>query len=270
MRSAFLVAAALILAASAPPQPVASPKQASAEQQAADSLSNIAATYKEQAERAERSKETEPCGKGDDRRYSDLCAQWKAADAASLSAWLGWISLVGVIAALVLNAHSNWIASWTARQQLRPYLTVEHAGYFGVKDDGLSPRFSISYINKGQTPAYDYRGKTTCYVAPIDHIPTGHTQEEMDALGPDIVGPGGKVGRFDGPFEITPRERAGYLEKTHAIFIVGSSEYRDAFGRHFGFYTAYRSVGPDSPVVVRPMYSKEFRLRRKRDQRRKN
>ena len=112
--------------------------------------------FSKRTERAD--KQTEPCQPGDDRRYSDLCAQWKAADAAADSAWWAWasgvaglFSLLGVLVAIGLAYHSNWIARDTAKRQLRAYLTVEPTG-INQPVEGQA-RVALQVKNVGQTPA---------------------------------------------------------------------------------------------------------------------
>jgi hypothetical protein len=49
----------------------------------------------------------------------------------------------------------TWIASTTARQQLRAYLVLKGAGYGGINNDAEHPTYNYEQINSGQTPAYD-------------------------------------------------------------------------------------------------------------------
>lgn len=105
------------------------------------------------------------CVEGIDNRGSDLCAQWKAADAARDAAtWAEWgvftsiAAAVGVIVALLLTIDSNRIARNTAKQQLRAYVAVETAN-IRFKAHPVSEKrdclLSINWKNVGQTPAHN-------------------------------------------------------------------------------------------------------------------
>lgn len=131
----------LILAAEHP-NPPATLERSQADGRVGDALTNIAKTYDEQTKRAESSPESRKCDPGDDQRDSDLCAQWKAADAASEAAWwtklsglLSLFGLVGVAGALFLTIRSNRIAQDSSKRQLRAYLGVESIR-FEIKSDG--------------------------------------------------------------------------------------------------------------------------------------
>ena len=59
------------------------------------------------------SAEMQPCERGSDNRKSDLCAQWKAADAASSSAdWAYWTMLAGAVGLLI--GGGTLFAAWRA------------------------------------------------------------------------------------------------------------------------------------------------------------
>lgn len=124
----------------------------------ATSLERLAVAYEKQADAQRGSnREAEPCSPGDDRRYSDLCAQWKAADAAADSAWWAWASALGVGAALSLTIWTNSIMRDTARRQLRAYLVtagigIEWRTLASTGERHLSLRAQL--INSGQTPAH--------------------------------------------------------------------------------------------------------------------
>lgn len=158
-RGIILTIGWLILVAANHPDPEGHGKQAQAQQSIADSLGNISATYHQETQRAHSSeKETEPCQPGDDRRYSDLCAQWKAADAAADSAWWAWaaglasiISTTAVLVAIGLTYQANAIARDTAKRQLRAYIGVVKATA-NITEDSIKARIEIK--NFGQTPAH--------------------------------------------------------------------------------------------------------------------
>jgi hypothetical protein len=250
----------LVLSAAGEPQNRTEPEQTRAQQAAAQALSNIAATYDRQAKDAEKSHDKDPCESGHDKRNSDLCAQWKAADSASLAAWLSGIGLIGVAIALALNAHSNWIASRTAKRQLRPYLSIKWAGYYGISNDGHSATYSLVFVNSGQTPAYNYRAYIACYIAEDRHMPKP-AAPFMLGKRLDIVGPGQERGDFNTPMTITPELRAAKLGGTHRVYMTFTAEFSDSFGHRYWIENAFRSVS-EMPINMEVLYAREMRLPR--------
>lgn len=90
----------LILAAGPPPKGnYGEREQPQTERQIADALNSIDATLKKPSKA---DVTTQPCKNGEDRRDSDLCAQWKAADAASWATKAAWI--FGVVGCLIGGA----------------------------------------------------------------------------------------------------------------------------------------------------------------------
>ena len=169
----LVVALGLILAAQHP-NVGAQPKQSSPQERSASALENIAARYDEQAEGVQRSPEGKPCNSGDDKRNSDLCAQWKAADAAADAArWASWgtwftgVSTVLVVIALGLTLQSNLIAREGIEGQLRPWLNVSAAptiGFKFVQDEGMTYFEYVTNVviqNLGASPAIDTSYLTT-------------------------------------------------------------------------------------------------------------
>lgn len=160
----IIAAIGLVLACANHAYAESNPKQVDPQKAIAESLGKIAANYDLEAKRAQsRNMQTEPCRPGDDRRYSELCAQWKAADAATHSAWWAWASgvagigsLVGVLFALRLAFHANWIARDTANRQLRAYIGVDESW---IEWDKTTGEFilGVRLKNSGQTPAYNVR-----------------------------------------------------------------------------------------------------------------
>lgn len=102
----FVLTIGLILAAASPPKngDGQQPKQ-SAQPKVEQSLADMAATLREANKPSGLEK---PCGEGEDSRESDLCAQWKAADAAKSSARAAWLfgALGTLIGGLTLAAAS--------------------------------------------------------------------------------------------------------------------------------------------------------------------
>jgi hypothetical protein len=163
---ATLVGLTLIGAAELPKKD-AQPEQAKEQQEIADTLKDIAASLKE-AQKPDQT--TQPCDPKKPNRNSDLCAQWKAADAAAdaaEAAWrqmlIGWIGVVlggitmaaAVAAAFyarsaaihsktgseaAIAAHNSFIASE------RAYISF-YAGKLVKQTDGFDPYFFQCYVH---------------------------------------------------------------------------------------------------------------------------
>jgi hypothetical protein len=97
----------------APPKDSASDPQNRTNREIAAALNNVASALQKPTEA---SKHDEPCYPGDNKRSSDLCAQWKAADAAKSAAQSNWwLGIVGsLISALTLAA--AWAAARWAKK----------------------------------------------------------------------------------------------------------------------------------------------------------
>jgi hypothetical protein len=156
-RSIIVAAFGWLILCAQHPNPTAKAEQAQADSRVGDALVNIATTYNQEAKRAQRLPDAPPCGPAQYQSNDDLCAQWKAADAAEKAAWwaafAGWfggLSFLGVLAAIALAFHSNWIARDTAKRQLRAYLGIERV-FAEMTDDGM--RITVKLKNFGETPA---------------------------------------------------------------------------------------------------------------------
>lgn len=133
----------------------------------------------------ERPKLNEPCEPGDDDRQSDLCAQWKAADAAYEAAlWNGrayWLGVAGLVVGIVTFASAFAAARYAKRAAEEAKRTADEASAANalaqkshieserawitteiifeadtrVTDDALSLEISIWNTNIGRTPALD-------------------------------------------------------------------------------------------------------------------
>lgn len=261
-RLLIVALAGLILAGANHSDPESRVQESDSQAEVAERLRDIAPTYHQQAERTEiPDKQVEPCNPGDDRRYSDLCAQWKAADAAADSAWWAWaagiagvISTVGVILALGIGWHSNWIARDTAKRQLRAYLEVDECQLGLYPDDG-EIILQISLKNCGQTPAYKLRVMAESFAAPYpleeerEFLPIDHSDWSVS------VGPGMTIGSakriFTNDVELAVQEAKA---RRTAFYIQGVCEYTDAFSaaRQTHFRYAFAGIVTDKGLVMQP------------------
>lgn len=172
-------------------------EQASAQNAIPQRLGDIATPQHQESERAHRTKpESDYCGPGQYQSKTDLCAQWKAADAAAASArwtyvgnWIGGVSGVLVLIALGLAFHSNWIARDTAKRQLRAYISIESADLQQVCSEGIRPQINVIIRNTGQTPAQDFRIDGDVYLRDAD-FGCSYVSEIPDHYGTQTIGAG--------------------------------------------------------------------------------
>jgi hypothetical protein len=240
----FILALGLILAA-AHPAPGRGPQaKDAADNQIQRSLEDIAAS---QREAVKRSPLNEPCRYGESMRSSDLCAQWKAADAAYSSAYATW--LFGALGSLVggLTLAAAWSAAKWARKaaiytenavaaankaneltenlvhvSTRPYIVLESFGF--VVRPAVFPdehMEDVGYLtgvlkNIGQSPATNVSSVQTFRVIPADglDVPT-FSPDTMPGI--NTIGPG--IGVNIGPLLILGDELKGVLARTHAIIL---------------------------------------------------
>src|SRR4051794_24320217 len=118
----LLCVVALALSAAQHPKPTAQGQKAQPSQGVTNALQNVTSANDEKAERAHRAKYEAQCNPTNEKRDSDLCAQWKAADAATKAAkwakigtWVGGLSGVLVLIALGFAFEANRIARQTAK-----------------------------------------------------------------------------------------------------------------------------------------------------------
>ncbi|WP_373929263.1 hypothetical protein QTN93_10560 [Sphingomonas aerolata] len=225
------------------PNQTANPERRQIDTRIGDALTNISTTYREQAERAQRAPGRQPCGPTEYKSNDDLCAQWKAADAAEKSAWwaafAGWfggLSFLGVLGAIGVALHSNWIARDTAKRQLRAYISWDsvtmllHRDRNGAVIDG---RLQIGWKNNGQTPALSFVGDLDWKIFDgkiPDDFPYA-ASANADKTGRLVIGPGGT--------STTAADETINLEQFIAVangsqraYVWGWAAYDDAFGQH--------------------------------------
>lgn len=150
-RGVFLALAGLILLGSSqPPKDSENGKQSAASgdlQKAAADISAAIAKLQIPVE------ENPPCDKGQDNRSSDLCAQWKAADAARDAAEYAWMTMILGFVGTVLLVLTFWETRKTSRAELRAYVSVEPAKLVLNAQTGEA-EVEIKVSNQGQTPAF--------------------------------------------------------------------------------------------------------------------
>ncbi|TCM18155.1 hypothetical protein EDF56_105505 [Novosphingobium sp. PhB165] len=147
------------------------------------------------------------CAVATEDRRSDLCAQWKAADAAQASAnwtlWTVWLGLFGLcigfgtlIAAAIAAFWAKRAAEYTkagaveakrsadaAKEANRPWLRmeIEEAGRLHVESDYLSVFCDVSIDNFGNSPALEVWADG---ILSFDVISLSNAQRELSKFSP--------------------------------------------------------------------------------------
>lgn len=224
----------------------AAPSQQDPTKAIAHTSKNVTATGKKQSDYLERpNKKAKPCQSEEDDRYSELCAQWKAADAAASSAWWAgaatWVSGISgllVVVAVGLAYQANAIARTTAKQQLRAYLEINNGRVKFLReppksrvllggmriDDPIEVEFFID--NTGQTPAYDIFLK-------YDYIlwsPTGVFGKEQAISSSKSVKIIGKSFSVRNRLSVSSDIWHSEIAPGIAVTAMGTITYKDCFG----------------------------------------
>ena len=200
----------------------------------------------------------QPCEQGEENRNSNLCAQWKAADAAKKSAdwavntfWLGiYGAIIGTFTLAAAGAaafYAKKAAEHTERGadaaeeaveetrrmgmvQTRAYMSFDHYECkTGIKDDGSVGgfRFLVHVKNTGQSPAYirNFFTFIAC-VSPDEDIPDVIVPDEESIVDSEIGGNSlGQMWPFDLDIDTA---RKIYFEEL-ACYFVGYGSYWDVF-----------------------------------------
>ena len=254
-----IVAALGLILAAHHPNAEAQPKQPDAQERSTRALENIASRYDDQAERSEGSREAEQCQQGDDKRYSDLCAQWKAADAAADSAW--WAAVAGfataistvlVLIALRLAFSSNSIARDTAKRQLRAYCNICEVGPEGLNVE-YEPGFVVTVINSGQTPARALQFDTECVIVP-NPPPDAEYRPDVTNHAEVTVG-AGKLAKSRALLghKLTQAEWESLKSGQTVLMLRAHGEYLDIFNERQSFRAIAFVAGLPDSVVIKPM-----------------
>ena len=241
-------------------------EQPQTHQSVASSLEQIAAHYDDATKRAEIADQQEaPCGPRKYNSHADLCAQWKAADAAADSAWWAWAggiigvgSLIGVLIAIGLAFHSNWIARDTARRELRAYVLPSGLVFdwkISLKDGRKFMELRAVFKNTGHTPTRSLKLIADVSFASVD--------EEQFNLAPPIeqhnmLGPSEEI-RTPITF-VSDTDVIEVFKDVKNLFLFGVVFYDDVFGKSHETRFCWRlkfqkSAASDIPDLVTWEYS---------------
>lgn len=241
------------------PNPPANAQEAKTANAASQPTENITPSQYAFAERAHRVKYEADCEPANEKRGSDLCAQWKAADATRDAAWwTAWGTLVSglsgllVIAALFLAFQSNRIARDSAKRQLRAYCNVS-----GIEVNGLNvdyePVFVISVFNTGQTPAKNVKIDSECLIqasgAPIaDNAPNLAEHAEVTIGAGRSIGSRAALGR-----NLTQPEWDGLSSGELNVQVRVYAEYLDIFDDLQSFRAMAYVAGLPNQTIIKPI-----------------
>jgi hypothetical protein len=189
------------------------------------------------------------CSDRSDKRDSDLCAQWKAADAARDAAdyalWALFLTAVGTGLLYVTLRETRL----TSRRQLRAYVYAEPTNLISYEK---SKRIEAEYAirNAGSTPAYD-----VIHGGGIDVFPIREAKDFFDVQNADIrTGEETPVVIHAGQQTFGAVERKDFVIDEDllrllagggsALYVWGFVEYKDAFRRRRRGRFCYRLNGP--------------------------
>jgi hypothetical protein len=185
-----------------------------------------------------------------DARTSDLCAQWKAADAAQDAAWwakfsglFGGLGLILTLGAVGAALHSNYIARDTARRQLRAYIGIDAASIEFVKagEDGANRAIHVSIKNFGQTPAMLEKAMFSLHFkSDLTSMPP---RSEKIALRNVSLNPG-QLATIVHPFSVSMDEHQALIWEMFYLMPHGSLRWRDIYGEINEATFNYISSGP--------------------------
>jgi hypothetical protein len=227
-------------------QPPKDTEQAEQEQpqselsRAADSIRSEISDLKEPVEA------DPPCEPGDDNRDSELCAQWKAADAANNAAeYALWTMLLGFVGTMLLVL-TFWETRKTARAELRAYVAVDIIRMTLNGRTGQA-EVEIRVCNQGQTPAFNSVWCGNVVISTDEKIERdlGVTPREPPKEGrgtpTTINGNQSASGSLYNHRPFTKDELLAAIAGEKSLFVFGFVIYRDAFGTRRDTIFCYRS-----------------------------
>jgi hypothetical protein len=142
----------LSLAAGPAPKQSAQPDNAASQSEVSAAAKTVASAI---SNAAKSSKEDGGCQQGQDERSSDLCAQWKAADAARDAADYALIGLIVTAIGTGLLVWTLWETRVSTRREARAYIKVSPIEGSGQIEAEKPICIVLNVINYGMTPAID-------------------------------------------------------------------------------------------------------------------
>ena len=214
-------------------------------------------------------KEDAGCDEGEENRQSDLCAQWKAADAAQASAeYSSWTLLVSAIGTVLL-IWTLYETRAVSRRELRAYVSVKVTNLrFGpVGTRGVNVAFDTVAHNGGVTPAYN----SVHFAHAVISTPEEAKKRLSEVKNIEKSGlEGGTVihsnedffSEYGKPYFLTRAEIGEIVSGKKNFYVFGVTSYVDTFNRrrrtdfcYFGGEDVFRSIlaEPPKPDTPEPM-----------------
>jgi hypothetical protein len=220
-----LAVAAISSGSAVDPKPNTHSEHKSGAQEAANTVAN--------ALRETRPDKDVGCQDRKDKRSSDLCAQWKAADAARDAADYTFIAVIFSFVGTVLVAGTLLYNIYTSRRELRAYVQIFDYRLTPIEfDKAGTGRVHIGLKNYGQTPAVE----ATPVVSYGFVIWDGERMRKpvkwafVGSKNPVDIAPGGEIGR-EASFRAEGfHHLAGLANGTLALCVEICVSYYDIFG----------------------------------------
>jgi hypothetical protein len=207
-----------------PPNPNNEANKGEATQSAANTIAR--------AIREVRPDEDSGCEDRKDKRSSNLCAQWKAADAANDAADYTLLAVILSALGTALVGFSLLVTVRTSRRELRAYVSVKPRGLpvFGI---GEIPCATITIINGGATPAYtvEQYGAVLIDEFPLKSDPLTDEKTERGGIrGQSTLHKGDEhSAEMKGNSKTTLQDIEDIRAGRKVIYVIGNIDYRDTF-----------------------------------------
>lgn len=233
IRTLIIVAVGWLSLSAEAPAPSSKPKANASAENMALSAQNI-------VDARQVAEYTRACLGGEDRRGSDLCAQWKAADAGAQAAywaywqiWVGVVGAVGLIAALGLTLRSNRIARQalavtrdTAQRELRAYVFPQRVSWeIRQSRERYYLIFRVVWKNLGSTPTKDLRISN---VGTLDGVPMNQIPD-FDQATQFLLGPGAEIN--SNSVALGMKDAHDVYKCTKQFHLLGFAFYQDIFSK---------------------------------------
>jgi hypothetical protein len=174
------------------------------------------------------------CKPGKDDHKSDLCAQWKAADAAQEAANYSFWTLIGTTIGTGLLVWTLWETRSATRRELRAYIAVKPTNMNMHKHGDGIVSIEIKINNLGSTPAYDCIHAGNIVILDTN-VAERYFSKENNAprIGRRasyvLSGGEGKDGEIIAQVPFTQKDIDDARSGKRTLYAFGFSEYRDVF-----------------------------------------
>lgn len=176
-----------------------------------------------------------PCRYSDTRDDSDLCAQWRAANAAQ--GQLDWtvgtqftldvVGALGLALSLILSAMAA-IAGLKAYSGFkgaeRAHVFVSGMKAIGFFGDGVERKIGFCFTNRGATPCF----VTGIHLEPMESLPRRPAKIRYEGSFLPIVP--NEPTQMEREVDISPEDYSAFLRDGGRLWLVGGIKYKDIFG----------------------------------------